>query len=337
MLLTRKSKVKLVSLPKLLAGLMLIVAQAGQALPQSLDARGWLDRMSHAFKEQNYQGVLIYGNDQHWETLQITHGVMNGVEYERLLHLTGEPREVVRKGHDITCIHPGEHVMRLESHQNPLSQGFVHQSGAIDSYYRLGLEQGERIAGRSTQKVLLSPQDNYRYGYRLWLDENSGLLLRSDLVNAQGKVLERFQFADIEIGEAIPAAAFEPESSGHRVASHLMGHEASEPQLQASGWQLGWVPRGFMETASQVKRVSSSKKLDGSLTTLMYTDGLAAITLFVDQADEKQIMSGLSQQWGPTSAVVRYLTTDMGRYRITVVGEVPLMTAEKIAASVVPQ
>ncbi|MCH2039516.1 MAG: MucB/RseB C-terminal domain-containing protein [Saccharospirillaceae bacterium] len=328
---------KRVSLPAVMLGLALMMVHTVQALPQSLDARGWLDRMSHAFKEQNYQGVLIYGDDQQWQTLKITHGVVNGVEHERLLHLTGEAREVVRKGHDITCIHPGENVMRLESHPNPLSQGFVHQSGAIDSYYHLGLEPGERIAGRATQKVLLSPQDRYRYGYRLWLDEDSGLLLRSDLVDAQGRVLERFQFAEIDIGQAIPSAAFEPEISGHRVVPHTTAQESSQSKTQTPEWQLSWVPRGFMETASQVRRIGSADDVDGSLTTLMYTDGLAAITLFVDQADEKQIMSGLSQQWGPTSAVVRYLTTDTGKYRIAVVGEVPLMTAEKIAASVLPQ
>ena len=331
---------KLSLLLKILCASVLLItaqAQASQTATQSLDARGWLDRMSHAFKEQNYRGVLIYGDNQHWETLQITHGVMNGVEYERLLHLTGEPREVIRKGHDITCIHPGEHVVRLSSHQNPLSKEFVHQSGEIDSYYQLGVEPGERIAGRETQRVLVAPQDNYRYGYRLWLDQTSGLLLRSDLVDQQGKVLERFQFAEVEIGEAIPAKDFDPQSSGHRVAAHLMGHEVEESSAQTRDWQLGWVPRGFMEAASQVQRTETSGKTKGALATLMYTDGLAAITLFVDKADGQQDMPGMSQQWGVTAAVVRYLTTDSGRYRVTVVGEVPLMTVEKIAASVMPQ
>lgn len=320
-----------------LTGLLFISSSlfaATDALPHSPDARQWLDRMSHAFKEQNYQGVLIYGDARHWETLAITHGVMDGVEYEKLLHLTGEPREVIRKGHDITCIHAGEHVMRLSNHQNPLSQGFVHQSGEIDSYYNLGLKNGERIAGRDTQQVLLAPTDQYRYGYRLWLDKESGLLLRSDLVNGQGQVLERFQFAQIEIGMAIPAVDFEPESHGHRVAAHLAHHEMPESKQQQQSWQLGWVPRGFMAAASQV--ADDDKKGRGSLTTLMYTDGLAAITLFVDEAEGQKEMPSMSQQWGVTAAVVRYLQTDKGNYRITVVGEVPLNTVEKIAASVMP-
>jgi len=322
--------------------LLALLSSISLAAPasQSFDARSWLDRMSHAFKEQNYRGVLIYGGNQRWETLQITHGVMDGVEYERLLHLTGEPREVIRKGHDITCIHPGEHVIRLSNHQNPLShrvgkgvEGFVHQTSDIDAYYQLQLADGERIAGRDTQQVLVSPTDKYRYGYKLWLDSDTGLLLRSDLVDAQGRALERFQFADVEIGNAIPAADFEPQSEGHRVAAHLAKDEMKEVKHRQN-WQLGWLPRGFMAAASQVENLEKGK---GALATLMYTDGLAAITLFIDDVDGETNMPAMSQQWGVTAAVVRYLETDGGDYRITVVGEVPLMTVEKIAASVMSQ
>lgn len=297
------------------------------------DARAWLNRMSHAFKELDYQGVLIYGDTQQWETLSITHGVMNGVEYERLYHLTGESREVVRKGHDITCIHPGEHVVRLT--QNPLAQGFVNQTSAIDAYYHLSMEPGDRIAGRDTQQIIVSPRDAYRYGYRLWLDQESGMLLRSDLINQQGTVLERFQFAEIRIGEPLAASEFEPQSSGHRVASHIAGHE-SKSSLTNQGWHLGWLPRGFMNAASQL-RDSSNPTPEGALATLMYTDGLAAITVFVDDAGQQEPMPVMSQQWGVTGAVVKYLKTNDTTYRITVVGEVPLPTVEKIAMSVMPQ
>ena len=319
--------------------LMLTVATASAStaradVSDSADARAWLDRMSRAFKELDYQGVLIYGDNQHWETLSITHGVMGGVEYERLYHLTGESREVVRKGHDVTCIHPGEHVVRLT--QNPLSQGFVNQTSAIDAYYHLSLEPGVRVAGRDTQQIIVSPRDTYRYGYRLWLDRESGLLLRSDLINQQGNVLERFQFAEISIGEPLSADQFDPQSSGHHVASHLAGHE-TEAVMTRQNWHLGWLPRGFMGAASQLRQSNDSQSAQGALATLMYTDGLAAITVFVDDAGEQEPMPVMSQQWGVTGAVVKYLKTDNGTYRITVVGEVPLPTVEKIAMSVMPQ
>lgn len=286
----------------------------------------WLDRMSHAFKEENYRGVLIYGDNQHWETLQITHAVMDGVEYERLLHLNGEPREVIRKGHDITCIHPGQHAVRLGNHQNPLANEFSHQTDGLDAYYQLSTVAGERIAGRQTQQIIIAPQDPHRYGYRLWLDKQSALLLRSDLVDAQGQVLERFQFAEIDIGTALLAHDFEPQSRGHRMAAHITRNTNPLTHV-ASAWRLNWVPRGFMQTGNTLLAGSGQ-------TTLMYSDGLAAFTLFVESAADESRMPRLQQQWGATAAVVRYIGTQSGKYRITVVGEVPLITAEKIAASV---
>ena len=330
----------LVAVPrKVTVGMLLLVGMVSLATPASASdqsARNWLDRMSRAVKELNYQGVLIYGDSRHWETLSITHGVMDGVEYERLVHLTGQPREVIRKGHDVTCIHPGEHVMRVSLQQNPLTDnlgdGFAGPDSGVDAYYQLSLASGDRVAGRATQQVVVSPIDQYRYGYRLWLDRQTGLALRSDLVDHSGQVLERFQFAEISIDVPFNASDFEPQSQGHRVAAHMASHETSAV-LNRQGWQLGWVPRGFMATASQVQRDDRER---GGLATLMYSDGLAALTVFVDRAKEASATPA-SHRWGATAAVVSYLKTSKGYYRITVVAEVPLHTARKIAQSVMPQ
>lgn len=325
-----------------LAGLFLL-ALLLPVTAQAADVHDWLERMSRAQKEQNYRGVLIYGNHQRWETLQLAHAVRQGVEYERLLHLTGAPREVIRQGHDVTCIHPGEHMMRFNVQANPLKRDFAYQHAAPDAYYGFTLGQQNRVAGRLAQRIDVTPKDGYRYGYQLWLDRDSGLLLRSDLVDARQQVLERFQFAAIEIGVALADSDFQPQSQGHRLAAHMASHESTDV-LEQQRWQIGWLPRGFMVAASQV-RAQNGNALNhpaadsgqGTLATLMYTDGLAAITVFVDDASGEPPMPLMKQRWGATAAVVSYLNTDERQYRISVVGEVPLLTLEKIATSVMPQ
>ncbi|ASP39195.1 hypothetical protein CHH28_11125 [Bacterioplanes sanyensis] len=302
--------------------MLLVVATTGLGN----EARSWLDRMSHAAKEQNYQGVLIYGAPERWETMAINHAVYDDTEYEKLVHLTGERREVIRRGHAISCSHPGDHAVRVNpTSSNPLNTELWRDLGDLESWYRLSLAGEERIAGRMTQIVRVLPRDQYRFGYDLWLDRDTALLLRSDLVRHDGVVLERLQFANVAIGIEMAKSEFEPDYEGHHLARH--NHAEVSPVAATNAWQPGWVPSGF----APVNRGQSHGR---HLATLMYTDGLAAFSVFVDRLSNPEQSRTLRQQWGATAAIVHDVLGDDGSYRITVVGEVPMQTAEKIAASV---
>ncbi len=316
-------------------------------------ARGWLERMIQAFQQQNYRGVLIYGNGQEWQTLAITHGVIDGMEQEKLQHLTGLPREMVRHGHDITCIHPGDHSPRLNSElSNPL-HGFSRVMEVDDGQYHFTLGNVERIAGRFAQRLQVTPVDADRYGYQLWLDQVSGLLLRSDLLNHQQQVLERFQFAQIDIGLDLPTSAFEPDDQGHKLTLYSVSPDHEQINTADIGWLPGWVPVGFHITAVIQAGTSPAMKAEqngGPVTAmsklpvrLMYSDGLAAFTLFIDPVSQDHLPE-MTSRWGATAAVVRYREHSSGdtdgdnqsRLRVTVVGELPADTMIRIATSVVP-
>lgn len=327
--------------------LLVLSAQAEEG------ARGWLERMTQAFQQQNYRGVLIYGDGQEWQTLAITHAVIDGVEQEKLQHLTGLPREMVRHGHDIVCIHPGDHSPRLNSElSNPL-HGFSRVMDIDDGQYHFTLGNVERIAGRFAQRLQVTPVDADRYGYQLWLDQVTGLLLRSDLLNHQQQVLERFQFAQIEIGPDIPATAFEPDDQGHKLTLYPVSPDHEQISMADIGWLPGWVPSGFHITAviqagsPQTQMAAEQKDDSGAMSKLpvrlMYSDGLAAFTLFIDPVSQEHLPE-MTSRWGATAAVVRYREhssaeadgDNQSRLRVTVVGELPADTMIRIATSVVP-
>jgi sigma-E factor negative regulatory protein RseB len=316
-------------------------------------ARGWLERMTQAFQQQNYRGVLIYGDGQQWQTLAITHGMLDGVEQEKLLHLTGLPREMVRHGQDIICIHPGEHSPRFNSElSNPL-HGFSRVMDVEDQYH-FTLGGVERIAGRFAQRLQVTPVDNDRYGYQLWLDQNTGLLLRSDLLNNHQQVLERFQFAQIEIGLDLSAADFEPDDQGHKLTLYPVSPDQQTISTDGIGWLPNWIPAGFRITAviqagsprtADADADAEQRTADTLPVRLMYSDGLAAFTLFIDPVNQEQ-MPEITRRWGATAAVVRYRDhtagaadgdgSSHGRLRVTVVGELPADTMIRIATSIVP-
>lgn len=296
--------------------LLLISVQA--LADDSHIAREWLERMSLAIKQINYQGTLVYGGRTQWETLAIHHAVIDGVEYEKLLHLTGDPRAIIRHG--------SKNEDRAPSPANPLTQGLIHASADLNAFYELSLGEQQRIAGRMAQQIEIITRDRYRYSYRLWLDTETALLLGSELLNLDGQPLERLQFAEVDIGHDIPRATFEPDEQSHfQAVSSLRREIAVNESLQ---WQAAWLPRGF-SVASQSLREDEQQRL----ITRMYTDGLAAFTVFV-HFEEAPSMPSMVRQWGATTAVVRYQHYGKQQVRVAVVGEIPKHTAEKIAASI---
>ncbi|MCA6127079.1 MucB/RseB C-terminal domain-containing protein [Thalassolituus oleivorans] len=320
----------------MIARLLLVIcclsgaAHAESDPQQEQNARVWLDKMSRALNERNYQGVLIYGDPSAWDTLSIKHSVIDGTEYEKLEHLTGLPRKIIRRGHDITCIHPGDHVVRTDPNiTNPLTQSLVLSSSELTNLYDLQVGGHERIADRIAQRINVLPKDKYRYGYSLWVDMQSGLLLRSDLLSERGEVLERFQFAQVEIDGDIPISEFDDTDAGHRIEGHGLASETG--MIQPALWEPGWIPRGFMMTT----RHEQEQAAQHHQTMVMYTDGLAAFTLFVDNIADSR-MPDMNKRWGATAAVVRHMKFNDNGYRITVVGEVPMATVQKIALSVRP-
>lgn len=282
-------------------------------------AREWLERMSLAIKEINYQGTLVYGGRAQWETLAIHHAVIDGVEYEKLLHLTGDPRAIIRHGINNDDRNP--------SPANPLTQGLIHASADLNAFYELSLGDQQRIAGRMAQQIEIVTRDRYRYSYRLWLDTETALLLGSELLSLDGQPLERLQFAEVDIGHDIPRATFEPDEHSHFQAVPNTRWQTADAE-SSTQWQASWLPRGF-SVASQSLREDDQQRL----ITRMYTDGLAAFTVFV-HFEEAPSMPSMVRQWGATTAVVRYQAYEQQKVRVAVVGEIPKHTAEKIAASI---
>ncbi len=293
----------------------------------------WLGRMSQAFRQENYQGVLIYGDSRQWETMAVVHGFRDGVEYEKLHHLTGIPREIIRHGDHTTFIHPGEHGVPLNTSLPAPLQGYKPSTDAA-GYYDFRLGGVSRVAGRYARELDVTPRDEHRYGYRLWLDQESGLLLRSDMLDQAHQVLERFQFADVDIGEDIPISAFEPEADGHVRAQPPAAMRPDAGADVVPGWVPAWVPGGFEMTAANTLAEAGATAEQEKPLRLMYSDGLAAFTVFVDAVPAEPLPEMVSQ-WGATAAVVRYRQHDDHKYRVTAVGELPAVTMTRIAASVI--
>jgi sigma-E factor negative regulatory protein RseB len=284
--------------------------------------------MSHSFRELDYRGEFTYEYGSHMDSLRIVHAVRDGVEKERLLYLNGESREVVRDGHHLSCIHPGDQIMRLGSAiaTGPFARSFQGEHD-ISRYYALEFGERTRVAGRSALQIVVRPGDQYRYGFHLYLDQQTGLLLKSLTISPAGKILERFQFTRIEIGAKIDDSELSGVNVGSNQAFHYVLEQAGAAGVQAAS--AGWLPPGFALSASNVHQENSQ-----SVQLSMYTDGFSTLTLVLEPAQANVVPADGKARRGATVAYMRQLSVDGQPYLLTVVGEVPLITAKKVAQNV---
>jgi len=298
------------------------------------ESNTWLARMGEAFATQNYNGVFVYTHGSSMDTLRIIHRVEDGVERERIVRLDGAKQEIIREDGKVTCVHGSDWNGNI-NHKIPLgpfARAFVRDMSELGDSYKLVEKGSSRVAGRDAQVLLIQPRDEYRYGYSIWLDKETGLLLKSTLVH-RGKVLERFQFTQLNISADIKDAQLEVGILGETMVHYpLLSHDEDLVDHKALDWNLDWLPEGY----EMRMQGSHREQEDGSgADTITFTDGMAAFSVFIEKIIDQQYEEVTAQK-GATVAVTRIVNYPAGDHLVTVVGEVPMKTAKRIALSVVP-
>lgn len=324
------------ALPSALAGAVLIWGFSLPTLAAQDEPRAWLADMNDAFNTVSYDGVFSFFSGSELASLRIVHMVIDGIQHERLIHQNGAPREIVRRGEEVVCIlMPGDDLLSLEANlpAGPFARSFVRRYDSISDYYGLRFFGEDRVADRPAVRLAVMPRDGDRFGYRLWLDKETRLLLKSELIDSDGNALEIFQFSSIVIGEDVDPTALEPsgERDQAKVSNFVLDSQPSVPVAEASRWQAGWLPEGFTLSSTHTRRTMGEDKL---VNTMMFSDGLAAFSVFIEDMPPAGAADMVSRN-GATVAVT-HLTEgpEAGPHLITLVGELPTGTAERIAQSI---
>src|SRR6185295_19577771 len=92
------------------------------------------------------------------------------------------------------------------------------------------------------EAVVLAPKDDLRYGYQLWSDVNTGMLLKARIFNQKGETVEQFSFTQLEIGN-VPRDRVR---TRHAAQKWRIEDAAVAPaNLGRSGWTVGAELPGF--------------------------------------------------------------------------------------------
>jgi len=291
------------------------------------DAQIWLDRMTRAVEELNYRGTFVHLLGGEAETLHIVHINDDGRIGERIVSVDGVGREIVRQQDEVQCVFPDRQIVLLDERKDvsPLVSALPSYSEELRRHYDFALHGSARVAERRTQVVGITPKDEFRYGYMLWLDDETAMPLKSQLMDDGGHTVEQILFTQIEISDSIPLSALEPsiDTQGFDFIRPPDVVSESERPLQ---WRVSRLPGGFRLSVATRSPMAGSRY---PVEHLVYSDGLATVSVFIENPNSKpEVGEGFSQLG---SANAFSLSID-GR-QATAVGRVPKRTVEIIATS----
>jgi sigma-E factor negative regulatory protein RseB len=295
---------------------------AGVAQAQSPETQAWLRKMYDASQRLSYTGTFVYQQGSRSETSRITR--YGAGDIERLEVLDGVPREIVRTRDTLRCYLPESKVVKVERREadRTFPALLPEKVGALTKHYDISLGESRRIAGFDCQAVLLTPKDNLRYGYRLYADSASGMLLKAVTVDASGETIEQFMFTQLAIGNVTRDMVRTRHAAGKWRVDNA---EASPAHL--SGWGLTAELPGFRKIVELKRRLGESRPVGQ----LVYSDGLAAVSVFIEPLDARReaVRTGLA-----SVGAIHIYTREVANHMVTVVGEAPAASVQRIADAV---
>jgi sigma-E factor negative regulatory protein RseB len=293
------------------------------AQAQSPETLGWLRKINDATQKLSYTGTFVYQNGSRSETSRITRYVDASGDIEKLEVLDGVPREIVRTKDTVRCYLPGSRVVKVDRRTE---RGFPallpERIHALARHYDITLGETRRVAGYDCQAIVLTPRDDLRYGYKLYADVASGMLLRAVTLDADGNQVEQFMFTQLAIG-GVTRDMVKPKHASRtwRV------EDAHAAPARLAGWSLSSELPGFHKVVELKRRLGESR----SAGQVVYSDGLAAVSVFIESLEGRSdpVRTGLASM-----GAIHIYTREVANHMVTVVGEAPAASVQRIANSV---
>lgn len=322
----------------LLAGAVTVAwsqpSTAGVALDKE-ELRTRLQRIHEAASRRNFEGNFVVSAGGTVSSARISHYGEGRNQFERVESMDGQVRKAYRHNDVVHTLWPQRRVALVEQRELAGASFPALLQGGLDSVaesYELRLIGPDRVADHEAEVLMLRPRDAFRYGYRLWVDKASGLLLRSEVIGAKDEVLESSAFTDVHIGvKQHREQVLQPMSQleGYRVIRPVLKHTP----LEAEGWSLASLSVPGFRQMSSVKRpldsLAEAGRPDGGPEVLqaIYSDGLSSVSVFIEDYDPKRHSQPMQTASGATQTLMRQHSHGW----VTVVGDVPAATLKRFA------
>jgi sigma-E factor negative regulatory protein RseB len=243
------------------------------------------------------------------------------------VNLEGPAREVIRSHGEVRCYYPDMKVVRVEprTFRNAFPSLSPQQQKALAEFYDFRKAETMRVAGLDAQAWVFEPKDGLRYGHKFWTDLATGLILKARVVDENNGVLEQFVFSEVTIGVKIDPQMVKPTWPAAPAGWKIRQSGKVESESEETGWIVTRIPPGFVKIVDGFRRVQNSRRVAH----LVYSDGLVAVSVFVEPGRAAPPPNGFSAQSG-----LNVYSRQVDDNLVTVLGQVPALTLRQIANSV---
>ncbi len=304
------------------------------AAPAERSISEWLVRLHEASRRRTYVGTFVVSSSGgNLSSARIWHACDGVQQIERVEALTGAPRSTFRRNDQVVTFLPDSKLVRTEKRESlglfpALLKG---SDNSIPEFYSALRTGQDRVAGFDADVVQLVPRDSLRFGYRIWSEKKTGLVVKLQTLDTEGQVIEQAAFSELQLDAPVKMdklAQMMASTDGYRV-------EKSEPvktTAQAEGWLLKNAVAGFKPMGCFKRPNAGAGASDGTMQ-WTFSDGLASVSLFVESYDRQRHAQEVLLAMGATQTLTRRLADKGGDWWLTAVGEVPPQTLKAFAQS----
>lgn len=304
-----------------------------QTAPTSAHVRSvneWLTRMHEASNQRSYIGTLVVSAGSAMSASKIWHVCDGSQQMERVDTLTGAPRTTIRRNKEVITFVPEAKTAFVEKRD---SLGMFPEllrtpSNLIPQFYSAREVGVQRVAGHLADMVEILPRDDLRFGYRIWSERQTGLVVKLQTLGEQGAVLEQVAFSELQLDAPVSMDKLS------KLMKDTRGYEVHKPTLkkttaEAEGWRLKEPVPGFTAMSCHTRETPGAAAQAPGQASMqwVFSDGLASVSLFVEPFDAQRHTQETSATVGATNSVNRRV----GDHWLTVMGEAPAATLRRFA------
>lgn len=312
------------------AAIVVALASLGVAFEAiAQDAQAVLSRAAAAARGLNYTGTIVYQRGTAVESSRIVHVNDGTDEQEKLVSLDGPVSEVIRAKGEVRCYYPSAKLVRIEprTFRNAFPSLSQQQQESLARYYTMRAGEVGRVAGIDAKSWRFEPKDGLRYAHEFWTDPATGMLLKARTVGERGEVVSQFAFSDLAIGAKLDADAADPSWPPAPANWEVRQMKLGSGDIRETGWSVAKPPPGFVKIMEGRRGVGDRPE---GLVQIVFSDGLVAVSVFIEQRGGSQRYTGKARQGG-----INQYSVKQDDYVITALGEVPSETVRQFATSVV--
>lgn len=289
-------------------------------------AKTLLLEMANAVHNRNFDASFVVVKGKSMEPYRWVHAKQGETELEHLSLLNGAGLEMIRVNDQVTYFEPQSepYSLKTDSIAGPIPEVLFKDIQRLSEHYDFVLGGKGRIAGRAAQLVRIESKDEHKYNYWIWLDMESALLLKAAYVNHQGEALEQLQLTHISVTEQ-PAPML-LEVLNRNFPTPLPENELEGVDNSSTNWKISWLPAGFELLKSDRHKLDLNNELTDYY---LYSDGFVEVSVFIQRPLPGKRLSGAL-----TSGATTVYVHNGGNFDVSVVGNVPSLTAKAIAESV---